>query len=120
MKALKIDVANRQVVEIEMDGSLECIYKHIGNGCELFSCPVEFENNDALYTDDEGLLQPEMLGGFMFREWRYMLVGNALIQGTDSEGDSVDCLSTPVEIMKRIIWFTPAQAEAHKQNICNL
>ena len=51
MKALKIDVVNKTISQIEIKNYKE-IYSAIGNDCDLFCCPVEFENGDILYSDD--------------------------------------------------------------------
>jgi hypothetical protein len=57
-----------------------------------------------MYADDESLLRYNSIkGGFMFPNWAYPIVGNAIILGTDEEGDSTDCITT-IENLKDIIW----------------
>jgi hypothetical protein len=109
MKAIKIDVEQKKVYHIEISDWRE-IAPAIGNGCQLFACPITFENNDTLYTDDEGLLKPEMIGCFYMPEWDYPLVGNAIILGSDEEGESIDALSTCEEIENQIMWGTITDA----------
>lgn len=109
MRAIKIDVEQKKVYEIEIKDYKD-IYPAIGNGCELFACPIFFENADTLYTDDEGLLKPEMIGCFSMPDWDYPLVGNAVILGSDDEGESVDAKSTIEEIENQIIWGTVTDA----------
>lgn len=104
-KAIKIDVLQQSVTEVMIDDYHE-ICTHIGNGCELFTCPVQFENEDTLYVDDEGLLHEELQGCFMLEGCEFPIVGNAIILGCDSEGESIDCKST-VEEVERIITFHP-------------
>jgi hypothetical protein len=38
----------------------------------------------------------------MMDNWRYAIIGNGLILGTDNEGDSVDCLTTIEDIKSKI------------------
>jgi len=105
-KALFIDVFNRSVTEIELPKHYLSISKQIGNGCELFCCPISFENDDSLYADDESLLRlDDCVGGFKFNDWSYPLVGNAVILGTDEEGDSCDVKTKVEEITSRIEWI---------------
>jgi hypothetical protein len=97
MKAIKIDVEKNLVYFVEIDGGLESIYNVLG--CTCITCPVQYENEDSMYCDDEALLNPENIkGAFMYPDWNYPIVSNALILGTDDEGNSVDCKSTLTEI----------------------
>jgi len=105
MKALKIDVTTKQVYEIEI-GNWKDIAPAIGNGCTTFCVPYEFENMDGLYSDDEGLLHPTINGAFKLPYWDVPLVGNAIILGTDDEGDSIDYQSSIEKITSLISWFS--------------
>ena len=112
-KALKIDVVNQTVTSIMID-DIKDIYKEIGNGCDLFCCPVDFENGDTLYADDESLLRENIEGCFLMHNWSYAIVGNAIILGTDEEGESVDCKSSSMDIYKEIIWGNKSVAEEYR------
>lgn len=114
MKALKIDSTNKTITFVEIGNSLQDIYNGIGNKCTCFTCPVSYPNNDALYTDDEGLFKPQK-GGFMFRDWAYPIVGNALILGNTPMGESADVRSTPADF-KDIIWLNESQVERYRSN----
>ena len=109
-KALKIDVVNMTVTNVTVD-TMEDIYSHIGNGCNLFECPVRFDNGDILYCDEEGLLHENLEGCFSFPDWKRPIVGNAIILGSDDEGDSVDCKSTIDAILSKIIFGNKHVAE---------
>jgi hypothetical protein len=113
-KALKIDVVNQTVTNILID-DIEDIYKEIGNGCELFCCPVNFENGDTLYADDESLLRENVEGCFLMPDWAYAIVGNAIILGTDEEGESVDCKYSTMDIYQEIIWGDKLVAEQYRK-----
>lgn len=117
-KALKIDVVNQTVTSIMID-DIKDIYEEIGNGCNLFCCPVEFENGDTLYNDDESLLRENVEGCFLMDNWSYAIVGNAIILGTDEEGESVDCKSYPMDIYKEIIWGDKKVAEEYRNVALN-
>lgn len=102
MKAIKIDVVSRELSYVEINDYTE-IYNEIGNGCNLFCAPFEFENGDTIFSDDEALLK-EVHGGFIMDGWNYPLCGNAIIQGCDDEGDSIEVKSSIEELAPRIIW----------------
>jgi len=109
-KAILIDVINQSVTETNITDYKD-IYKLIGNGCTLFCIPVEFENRDCLFSDDEGLLHEEVHGCFMLKDFAVPLVGNAVILGTDDEGDSIDCKTTIEEIKAQIKFYPKEIAE---------
>lgn len=109
-KAILIDVVNQSVTEAVVDHYSD-IYSLIGNGCYLFCVPVEFENRDSLFSDDEGLLHDEVHGCFMLKGWSTPLVGNAVILGSDEEGESVDCKTTIEEIQSQITFYPKRIAE---------
>jgi hypothetical protein len=114
-KALKIDVVNQTVTNIVIN-DIEDIYREIGNGCELFCCPINFDNGDTLYADDESLLRENVEGCFMMDDWNYAIVGNAIILGTDFEdGESVDCKCSPIDIYEKLIWGDKKVAEEYRQ-----
>ncbi len=109
MRALRINSAERKVEEIQINDWKD-IAPAIGNECNTFTCPVIFENEDAIYADDEGLYHP-FEGGFMMKDWEYPIVGNAVIQGTDEEGESTEPLTTKEELEAMIIWVDKARCE---------
>lgn len=110
MKALKINVAELCIEEVEVNSPND-IYKHLGEGVTCFACPVMFENLDSIYCDDEGWFKRTQ-GGFMMPDWNYPIVNNALILGTDLEGNSVDVKMTAEELQRKIIYIT-ANAMLH-------
>jgi len=118
-KAIKIDVVKQDVYEIELSDDYKAIYGAIGNGCTIFCAPIEFENGDTLYSDEEGLLHEKMVGCFMMENWKYPLVGNAIILGTDDEGDSIDAKSTIEEIKNQVTFYDSEIAEKWKQKALN-
>lgn len=108
-KALIIDVKN-QLVREATTNDYKDIYDLIGNGCTTFACPIEFDNGDALYVDDEGLYHDNQ-GCFIMEGWSYPIVGNAVILGCDEEGESVDCKSTIEEISSKLKFYSKDVAD---------
>ena len=109
-KAILIDVVAKTITDVQV-GDYTDIYTHIGNGCNLFEVPIEFENGDTIYVDEEGLLK-EVHGGFIMEGWSYPLIGNAIIQGTDEEGEAVDYKSDIEELRKKVVFVTKETAWA--------
>jgi hypothetical protein len=115
MKAIKIDVVNKTISEVEINDYKE-IYGVIGNGCHTFCCPVSFDNEDTIFCDDESLLQDEVEGCFIMEDWSYPLVGNAVILGIDEEGESVDYKSNIEDIKSKIIFGSKEIANDYKNH----
>ena len=65
MKAILINPETRKITEIELEEGLQAIYEAMK--CERFECPIELENGDTMYADEEGKLNREKLvGGFVY------------------------------------------------------
>ena len=101
-KAIKIDVLNKTIYEVEITQEKNICY-HIGNGSTVFCCPFQFENGDAIYADDEALYR-QQYGCFVIKGWKYPIVGNAIILGTDSEGDSISHKSKIEDFSEKIVF----------------
>ena len=66
MKAILINVENQSIELVEKGNDYNEIYSFIGNDCNTFAVPVTFDNNDALYCDDEALFK-QIKGGFIMQ-----------------------------------------------------
>jgi hypothetical protein len=110
MKGFKINTKERKIEVIEIQ-TWKDIARNIGNECTMFTAPVVFDNEDTIYSDDEGLYHP-FEGGFMMKDWSYPIVGNSLLIGTDDEGDSSDVKTTLEELESMVIWVDKAKCEA--------
>jgi hypothetical protein len=104
MKAILIDVENREVKMVEVEKGIHAIYEKIN--CDCFTV-VSLENEDAIFIDDEGLLKLSETSKFFFIEgYHQPLAGNGLILGTDEEGESVDAKSSLEDIKNRVRFLT--------------
>jgi hypothetical protein len=111
-KALKINVETKTIEVVMLPKHFESISKAIGNGCEYFCCPITFSNDDCIYADDESLLRIDNIkGGFVMEGWRSPIVGNAIVLGTDAEGDSVDAKSDVDELLSQIVFIDETMAK---------
>jgi len=115
MKAYKVNVIDRKIEEIQIN-SWRDISPAIGGGCEVFEAPVTLPNNDTFYVDEEAMYH-ECVGGWMLEGFSYPVLGNAIIQGTDDEGESTEPLSTIEEIESMIIWVSKENCETHKNRV---
>ena len=102
-KALFIDATAQTITEIELGDDFREISKKIG--CDLFTVATELPNMDALYVDDEGLINGTENFFYHKKLYTHPLAGNGIILGTDDEGDSVD-VKTNAKEFDGIKFFT--------------
>ena len=110
MKVILIDPHTKTIQPLNVqwpESHLHDIYKLLD--CEMIETPMDYENGDVLYCDEEAWLtaakHPEKpRAGFMFPDWEYAILGKAVIIGTNDEGDDVDCKSVPDDIAPEIRW----------------
>jgi hypothetical protein len=99
---------------ISIEDGLQAIYDAIGNECTTFWCTVSFENEDTIYADDDILLHTDRIkGGFIMENWRVPLLGNAIILGTDKEGNSVDVSADTILMGKQIHFISEFKAKSY-------
>lgn len=114
MKTILIDPIKKSVEYIDYNGDYQLIYKIIG--CETFSCPIMFDDEDALYIDDEGLFKDQK-GGVMMGDFPYALLGKMIIIGTDNEGASRDVQNSLEYYINQITWLNEDQVETYKNKL---
>lgn len=110
MKAFLIDPTTQTISEVEVneEDQLNEIYRL--THCTCF-CIWSLPNDDAIYVDDEGLLNGTVLdGAFMVtgpgQNW---LVGRGLVLGHDRKtGNSIPPLITLDDLRARTIFGAPA------------
>jgi hypothetical protein len=106
MKAILIDVYNREVREVEVDkkNELHSMYKHID--CEYVD-RVRIDEHDDIWVDDEGLLtldDDSMF--FVFKGYDGVLAGNGLIMGVNRKGESIEPRISIEEVRSSVRFLT--------------
>ena len=87
MKAILINVKTQEIKEVEHDGTLKSIYKHID--CRTFDV-VNIDGTNSIYVDDEGLfVENQLYFEYSGSERVIQLAGNGLILGVDDEGEAI-------------------------------
>lgn len=104
-KGIKLNVETQAVEVVTLGNDYREIYDVIGNDCKYFEVPITFENNDAMYCDEEALLKP-FAGGIIMDGWMQPIVGNVLILGTNEDGESCDAKMTIDELKNQIKFLT--------------
>lgn len=114
IKAILIDVENKQIKEVELQSETSSFNKSIYEQlkCEYITsaCGDLFDRlSHALFLDDEGLLNEQPLGAFCIRIGEsgnlyqsQVFSGNGIIVGIDEEGECIDH-QLDVEIIKDIV-----------------
>jgi hypothetical protein len=114
MRAIKIDVESKSIYEIELKKGLQPIYDVIGNNCTMFEAPIRFLNGDALFCDEEITFRPEdVKGGFSIIGHMndQPILNNAIIIGSNEEGDSCDSDSTIEYLSERVRFYSRKKPE---------
>ena len=104
-QAYLIDPFEQQINKVNLDGSLDTIYRHMQ--CRVFDA-VRLKTGEVIYVDDEGLLmEPTQQAFFALPKWSpAVLAGRALWIGTDSEGGDTDP-TTNIDIVRSlIVWIS--------------
>lgn len=101
MKAILIDSENYEVKDIDLkedefgEVKIEDISKHLK--CNYFDV-ARIGNGDAIFVDDEGLLRSGAQPAFEHKGYHSLLVGNGVVLGSGSMGESKPPKSTIEEI----------------------
>lgn len=117
-KVIFIDSENQKVTEvfIEKNDCLKETYAMIGNGCHTVAIAIHLSHADAIMGDDEGYFN-EGLKGFMYE--RMFVYGNAVVWGSDDEGDLDDPKTTAGEISSKITWVGEDDSAVIRERVMN-
>ena len=105
MKAILIDSENFSVEEIDLkedefgEVDISEIHKHLK--CSHFDV-ARIGNGDAIFVDDEGLLRSGTQPAFEHKGYHSLLVGNGVVLGCGSMGESQPPKSTLEEVREAI------------------
>ena len=103
MRALWLDVENRKVKEVEVNG-LEDYYRMID--CRMIDIVRRSIGGKDynIICDDEGLLKDNITISAINKDWQEMLVGNLIICGFEKLGELTSLTDEDIaHIKKRII-----------------
>ena len=98
VRAILLDSINKEIREVNLGGELSDIYNLLGEGVRCFDS-VNLGGNVCMYIDDEGLLKEAYvdedgtkhnMNGIKIRGLDQIFMGNGLLVGTGSEGDTID------------------------------
>ena len=103
MKAILIDSINKEVKEVEIGKGIDEMYKFLN--CECFTIASYLPKNDAIFVDDEGLMNGTDVF-FTYEGAHQPFAGNGLIMGCDDEGESVDCKISFTEVKDKVKFYT--------------
>ena len=104
-KGIKLNVETQTIEVVPLGDDYTEIYDVIGNDCSTFEVPITFDNNDAMYCDEEALFKP-FEGGIIMEGWSQPIIGNVLILGTDADGNSCDAQTCIEDLKKQIKFLT--------------
>lgn len=99
-KAILINAKTNSVTLVEV-GEYTDIYKHCGY--DTFTC-VGLAKGETVYVDDEGLINGTAFG-FTIEGYDGPLMGNGLILGSTSNGDSKDTAFSVHEVADKVRCF---------------
>lgn len=102
MKAILIDSKNREVKQIEIGKGIDEMYKVLE--CECFTIATYLPNEDAIFVDDEGLMNGTDMF-FTYEGAHQPFAGNGLIMGCDDMGESEDCKVDLTEVKNKVKFF---------------
>jgi hypothetical protein len=105
MKAIKIDVKNRQVVEVEINPKnvLKDWYNQIG--CNMVETAIRINETDSILVDESGILNMEDDSMFFTYDGYRPFIGNGLIVGCNYEGDSVSCKISVDDVIDKVEFY---------------
>lgn len=101
MKAIKINVYERTLTYIDISNYRE-ICSTLNDKCNNFICPMIFETLDTMYADYYAGINNKNKSGFLLDAWTHPIIGNALIVGTDLNGDLCDVIISISDIENNI------------------
>ena len=104
MRAIIIDPETQNVNEIEHNGDYKEIYALIGNECNTFEVPITLPNGDSFYCDEEALYH-DNIGGVIYPNWAYPLVGRIVVVNTNFTNGDTEAAKSSIEDIKRGLTF---------------
>jgi hypothetical protein len=105
IRAILINTQAQQVTEVKVNPVLAAYYALLGVELVEAVHPRGIAAHDVMYVDEEGLLKPNSF--FQFRGYPQPLAGNALIVGTDEDGNDIDAATRLLDVQMRVRFYPP-------------
>lgn len=104
MKAFLIKTDDRTIEAVEFKGTLEHAYELLG---VTIIEAVDLGKGEAVYVDEEGLLNNETMakGFFVVNGYPQQLAGRGLVVRTDDAGDWTDTRLTAEQLGQMIVFY---------------
>lgn len=104
LKAILIDPIKKSVGFIEIEDTLEAMYKILD--CDTVTC-IYIDKKNAIWLDDNGRIRKDVKDGFLFEGYRAPLAGYGLVLGfSQASGENEDVSVTIPYIHGRINWIS--------------
>ena len=104
MRAILINPFLKTITEVDCSDDLNSMYRLLSappsEEVHTFNIACLFKNRDTVYVDEEGTFKTKLYG-FSFKS-KSIFVGNGLILGANSRGESVDARSLLIEIQNEV------------------
>lgn len=108
IKAILIEVAERQVREIEIETGLRPMY-------EILDCQTverfPLDRKNGLWVDEEGALATPQADKFIIRGYPHIFAGNGLIYAHDGKGGSADTTLSADSVRTLVRWAGAVHVE---------
>lgn len=100
MRAIKIDVIKKDIYEVDIQDTVQAMYKELD--AQDYNS-VRISKTEMLWVDGEGLLRKPPLGAFMFYPYPNALPGHGLIIGLRGPENCDSALT--VEEVREVVKF---------------
>lgn len=104
MRGFLIDPFERTISEVDYNGDFHQIYKLID--CDTFTCVTVNDRGDALFVDDEGLINEKPQAFFGWYGYPQPLAGKALLLGNNVMGESAPTTFTLNKTNEHVVWLS--------------
>jgi hypothetical protein len=113
VRVLVIDSKNQCVKEVFLcaGATLEGLQEAVGGYIERVPTQPLGGKRYDLYVNEEGLYQG-FDAGFVWCGFMQPLVGNGVLAGVDSRGNTIDCPLTVKEVEDNVMWLTLADSDS--------
>ncbi len=103
MKAILIDVKNKEVREVEIEKGLRAIYDVMD--VQMIETATYLPNGDCIYCDEDGFATMGANSMFFDVGAHQQFIGNGLVVGTNQNTGSTVSAKSTVEDIRKLVKF---------------